>query len=1562
MKRFISLILTLLMLMMSINTVVFAATELTLNGTDVINTTLGDGYYDSKCNESRTSSLNVECNSNICSNCPENGTGYHYPFTANGNVSLGTTVILNHGDWAKYNISSLDEGAYEVSISYGSKKVNNKVLTITFETNDGSVVSNTLPDTGTENAAYSNYADGVIGTLQLSGNQETVKMLATNASAYIPTITFTKIAPPSVSSWSSNADVSDGVVARGADLFTITMSEAVKPANVTADTVKILKDGVALSADVSLDGAVITIDLKESLEFGADYTLFVDDSVTSVANNIAMDADFEDEFSVDGSDMTGEATITVSSYESGNGTITASGQVKSSQGLGIKGRDVYLYIKHQYATEATLVETVTTGENGAFEFILYEIDANANGGKYFVEISSDYVSVIYENSMLFFNEGLEEDIKNDFSSAETPGDVKDAVETHGPFLDVDLGWAKEILDTDEDTGTDGLEDVYAEMVGKEFATANDAINAFKQAVYFDVLVKTEDAEDIKEILDDPLKAAVIEEFNAPLWNALEDGGKDTIAEDALSLTPSDLDELAGSLNEAVKDALIAQFGIAESEISFSSSEVLAGENAEIALSLDEAIEDVSKMYFEIAYDEAAASLFEGDGIEAVVPAGMDYEISASNGIMTIEVTAEEPVDIAEGEFVTISIPALKSAKGTHDLSVSGYITYHPEAISHLEETFEMDFVSMNDPTITVNVLTNLTLNGTDVINQIEGDGFHDVKGLEFTNVNVSSGTTVILNLGDWDKYNISALAAGKYEISISYGSTGTPTMTFETNDGNAVSKTLPTTGEYATYTEGVVGMLQLSGNQETVKMSATGAGVYVPTITFTLVEALKMTEWSGNAGVSNGVVPRGTDRFTIIYNNELKAQSITDASVSVKAKSGAVVPAKVSVSGNIITIDLKETLSYSTEYEISVNAVDKYEQTIADTVAFKTADDSNQAGSSSIVVDTFKVDGNEFTAEGTVLSSGGVGIKGRTVKLSAKAQNGSTYDVWAEGVSGEDGAFVLSYTFSDSAESGKYEAKIKYEYGASAYEADAYYFDEESNATISSEFSNLSEADFEAKLNEYAERFGLDMETMEGDIDVSFIINNMANREYDKVADIIDEVNARYALEKVNQAADADAVEALIDDADALEAIAEIQRDKWDILADETQTAIATEIKDGGRIEEPIDLIEKIDELINKALEELFDFAAATVSVTSADVNIGQSAVITFAASEKQENVAKVRIVIEYSEEEAELFKENVTYTLSKDLEDLTVIPKNEDGKLIFDLIVNQNEVDVIKKVSFRDEIITIGFKAETGMEGTYSPIVSGYVTYHSDEAPQSEAYFADVPFEVIENPTIKVNKISTDSKKDYSGGGGTPGGNNYVPSDVGANNDDIPSVVGGDKPPVSTGTFNDLGSALWAKEGIEALAAKGIINGRGDGTFAPNDIVTRAEFCKMITLAFDAVKADAACDFKDVSGDSWFYSYVASAKAAGFINGKTDEDFAPFDTMSREEMVAVALRALGAEAAEAEEKFADDDAISDYAKAAVYTLKKLGILDGVGENKFAPKALVTRAMAAKVIYALITV
>ena len=182
------------------------------------------------------------------------------------------------------------------------------------------------------------------------------------------------------------------------------------------------------------------------------------------------------------------------------------------------------------------------------------------------------------------------------------------------------------------------------------------------------------------------------------------------------------------------------------------------------------------------------------------------------------------------------------------------------------------------------------------------------------------------------------------------------------------------------------------------------------------------------------------------------------------------------------------------------------------------------------------------------------------------------------------------------------------------------------------------------------------------------------------------------------------------------------------------------------------------------------------------------------------------------------------------------------------------------------------------------------------------------------------------------------------------------------DTPVVPEGTFSDVASVEWAKESIEALADKGILNGKGDGKFAPNDNVTREEFVKIIVVAFDLNDAEASSDFADVSKDSWSYSYVASAAKLGIVSGD-GASFNPKAGISRQDMAVIIHRVfehLGAEIKGEAVAFDDNAEISEYAKAAVEALTAAGIINGMGDGTFAPAGTVTRAQAAKVVYGLL--
>ncbi|OBR68431.1 hypothetical protein A7K91_21360 [Paenibacillus oryzae] len=166
-----------------------------------------------------------------------------------------------------------------------------------------------------------------------------------------------------------------------------------------------------------------------------------------------------------------------------------------------------------------------------------------------------------------------------------------------------------------------------------------------------------------------------------------------------------------------------------------------------------------------------------------------------------------------------------------------------------------------------------------------------------------------------------------------------------------------------------------------------------------------------------------------------------------------------------------------------------------------------------------------------------------------------------------------------------------------------------------------------------------------------------------------------------------------------------------------------------------------------------------------------------------------------------------------------------------------------------------------------------------------------------------------------------------------------------------------------WAGRAIQVIAAKGAINGKAEGVFAPQDQVTRAEFAKMLIHALDMDNVSAKATFGDVGASEWFAPYVAAAADLGVINGRSANRFDPHAKITRAEMatmVARALKAKGAAAIEDQDAelaiFSDAGQISSSLKDGVAFAAHHGIVVG-NEGKFSPNSNATRAQAAVIIY-----
>ncbi|MHA6529444.1 pullulanase [Paenibacillus sp. BAC0078] len=177
--------------------------------------------------------------------------------------------------------------------------------------------------------------------------------------------------------------------------------------------------------------------------------------------------------------------------------------------------------------------------------------------------------------------------------------------------------------------------------------------------------------------------------------------------------------------------------------------------------------------------------------------------------------------------------------------------------------------------------------------------------------------------------------------------------------------------------------------------------------------------------------------------------------------------------------------------------------------------------------------------------------------------------------------------------------------------------------------------------------------------------------------------------------------------------------------------------------------------------------------------------------------------------------------------------------------------------------------------------------------------------------------------------------------------------------------SFKDVPAAYWAAPAIKSLSAKQIVTGVTVSEFKPKNNVTRAEFTALLVRAL-GLKAEGQAAFTDVKPDAWYSSYVAAAVSQGIAAGRSKDLFAPDAVISREEMAVMVIRALEVkqgkklDLANGSVRFGDASNISSWAASYVSAAAELGLLQGRTDNQFAPKAWMTRAESAQVIYKLL--
>jgi len=176
-------------------------------------------------------------------------------------------------------------------------------------------------------------------------------------------------------------------------------------------------------------------------------------------------------------------------------------------------------------------------------------------------------------------------------------------------------------------------------------------------------------------------------------------------------------------------------------------------------------------------------------------------------------------------------------------------------------------------------------------------------------------------------------------------------------------------------------------------------------------------------------------------------------------------------------------------------------------------------------------------------------------------------------------------------------------------------------------------------------------------------------------------------------------------------------------------------------------------------------------------------------------------------------------------------------------------------------------------------------------------------------------------------------------------------------KSPTKNITFTDISKDYQFKDAVYALAKQNIIKGIGDNKFGPYMYLTRAELLKLLFNTFKTSQIGSKTDFKDIKGH-WVEKFVATAMKKGWIKGYPDGTFRPNQTVTRAEGVKIALEVSGL-IRRYKNKFNEnfsDVSPDSWQKPYASIAKKKRLLSFNG-NKFDPNIGLTRGEAAYLIY-----
>lgn len=168
---------------------------------------------------------------------------------------------------------------------------------------------------------------------------------------------------------------------------------------------------------------------------------------------------------------------------------------------------------------------------------------------------------------------------------------------------------------------------------------------------------------------------------------------------------------------------------------------------------------------------------------------------------------------------------------------------------------------------------------------------------------------------------------------------------------------------------------------------------------------------------------------------------------------------------------------------------------------------------------------------------------------------------------------------------------------------------------------------------------------------------------------------------------------------------------------------------------------------------------------------------------------------------------------------------------------------------------------------------------------------------------------------------------------------------------------FADVSEGDWYYEAVQFVQERGLMNGYSDGRFGPNDTLSRAQLAQILFNKEGRPGVNYLLTFSDVASEAWYTEAIRWAASQGIVGGYGDGTFGPNDPITREQLAVMLWRYSGSPAATGKElHFNDTDEISGFALEALRWAVENGILNGYGDGRLGSQGQATRAQVAQML------